>query len=67
MSRTAAPEGEVTIPHPFREEGQGPLSVFVEQALPPEPLAGLLKGQLERADAHRLDVVRRELVLAPGS
>ena len=49
-----------------RQHGQRALATRVEEAFGAEPLLQLLEGQLERAEAVRLERVADDLVLALG-
>ena len=64
-SRTAAPVGDVTSPTRRGQRGQRPLPPGVEEPLGGEPGLQLLEGELERAQAFRLQHLAHELVLAP--
>ena len=64
MSRSAAPEGEVTTPDAPREARQAALALEREQALGGEPGLQALELALQRADPRLLQVLDHQLVFA---
>ena len=55
MSRTTAPEGDVTMPMRRGRRGMGRLRAGIEQAFGRKFLLQLLEGELQRAVTLRLD------------
>ena len=64
MSRTAAPSSDVTMPILRGRAGNGRLRRLVEQALGRQTLLQLIEGELQRAEAFRLEVLADDLILA---
>ena len=60
----AAPRGEVTMPMRRGKRGSGRLRSAREQALGGQLLLELLEGQLQRAEALRLEHFHQQLVFA---
>ena len=64
MSRIAAPVGDVDHTDAARQHGQRLLARFVEKSFRLELFLQLLERELQRAQAHRLDVAHVNLILA---
>ena len=64
MSRTTAPEGDVTMPMRCGSRGMGRLRAAIEQAFGRQFLLQLFEGELQRAVALRLDGFHQKLILA---
>ena len=66
MSRTAAPRGEVIRPTHCGKHGKRLLARGIEEALGVQALFQLIEGELQRAEADRLDVLDIKLIFAAG-
>ena len=64
MSRIAAPSSDVTMPILRGSAGSGRLRAASNSPSACEPLLQLIEGQLQRAEAVRLEVLADELILA---
>ena len=64
MSRIAAPSSEVTMPILRGSAGSGRLRAASNSPSVLQPLLQLLEGELQRAEAVRLEVLADELILA---
>ena len=66
MSRMAAPSSEVTMPILRGRAGSGRLRAASKRPSCLQPLLQLIEGELQRAEALRLEVLADELILALG-
>ncbi len=66
MSRTAAPLGEVIEADALREHRKRLFARGIEEALGVQALFQLIEGQLQRAEADRLNVLDIKLIFAAG-